>query len=211
MSTSIKSEGIVLQAIPFQDYHLISTLFTKGLGVQKLICPYARARRSPFSGHLLPLNHLEFEFRKTGKDLGRLENASLIESHADLRNSLAMLEGGCQLLKAVSDSQLFEKPAPLLFDLLCKYLALLPEARSPAAIVASFRLKLLRHDGLIAPKEGGLNQVLFQSHFPPFSLEEHAYLWALTMTTSSALLKELSLPDALPKRIEELFDACARE
>lgn len=200
----MKGVGIILKTLPFQDYHIIAEFFTKEWGLQRLICPYARAQRSPFLGHLLPLNQIEMEFRKTRSDLGRLENVGLLYAHENLRHSLEALQSGCEMLKAISDSQLPEKPSPLLFDLLEKYLFLLEKACFPQTLVASFKLKLLRHEGLIA-EEKHKNQMSLGAYPPLFSLEEKKFIWALSMATSSSHLQQISLPESLCQKIDELF------
>lgn len=210
---SVKCEAIVLKATPFQDYHLLADFFTEEFGLLRLICPYARAKRSLLIGHLIPLNHLEIEFQKTKSDLSKLLNAYILNPYLDLRNSLELLETGCMLLKTIFHSQLSEKPAPLLFSLLQKYLKLLPEAYSKEAVLASFRLKLLRHEGLIREDEKQ-EKIDFSGNVVKnvsFSDEEMKYIWVLSMTNSSQFLRELNLPKSLGNKIEEFFYSSLKE
>lgn len=57
---------------------------------------------------------------------------------------------GCDLLQAVLGSQLPGKPSPQLYALLLIYLKKIPQTAYPWVLAASFRLKLLMHEGLIS-------------------------------------------------------------
>ena len=184
------TQGVVLHTAAFQDRHQIATLFTLDYGVCKLFCPYSLSKRSPFFGCFSPMHQVEASWKNSVKELSRLLTASLLSTYPAIRTSFEVLQTGCGLLKAVAASQIPFKPAPLLFDLLVSYFTLLPLAQSPAAILASFQLKILRHEGLLSCDETFLDSALIHN---------------LAFSTSANLLKELSLPNTLAEKISRAF------
>lgn len=222
MEMKNRTEAIVLNVIPFQDSHQIATLFTLDGGLCRVIGSYARAPKNALFGILTPLNHIEVSFRPSRSDLLKIEVASLINTHLDLRQNYDKLECACRMLALLAKAQFPHKPAPLLFTLLKNYLHLMQEAASPEAILASFQLKLLRHEGLISitnvcplcgsePKEIGIEEgrTVCKEHSPSnlFTEEETAYFYGLALSTSMAFLKELEAPESLSHKVETLFSS----
>lgn len=214
------TEGIVLSVVDFQDYHQIATLLTPDLGVQKLVGSRARSPRSALFGCFQPLNLLEINFRRTGRDLERAHNVTLLHAHVEIRQSLEKLSAGCGMLTAVSKSQMAHKPVPMLYALLKSYLALLAKAKDGNALLPSFQLKLLRHEGILAIQsqcsQCGLEaeeiaivggQVACATHGQglSFSKEETALFYALALSTSASLLQELAIPVSLASKIADLW------
>lgn len=214
-------EAIVLKTLPFQDYHQITTLFTAELGLCNAIGSYSRSPKNPLFGALAPLNHLELFLRPPRNgDLFKIESVSLFNSHNELRKSYDQLHEACQMLNALMKTQVPHKPAPLIFGLLKNYLSLIQEAPFPEAIRSSFQLKLLRHEGLLAitnqcpichqePKEISIEEgrTVCKAHCPDHGLteDESTYFYALALSTSAKLLKEVEPPKTLAPKIEALF------
>jgi DNA repair protein RecO (recombination protein O) len=226
--SSHRTEAIVLKVIPFQDAHQIATLFTPDLGLCKAIGSYSRSPKNALFGCMTPLSHIEVIFRPSKSDLLKIETASLLNPHQELRKSYDLLQLGCSLISCITEFQFPNKPAPLLFNLLKSYLSLLLEARSPEAILASFQLKLLRHEGLIAvtnhcgicgaePKEIALDEgkTVCASHSSPLERlneEETTYFYALALATSINLLKEIEIPATLPLKVTQIYETlCAAQ
>jgi DNA repair protein RecO (recombination protein O) len=222
-----RTEAIILNATPFQDHHQIVSFFTPDLGLCKGICLHGKSPKNPQFGIFSPLHHVEVIFRESRNDLLKIQTGSLLNAHPFLRTSFDALQAACKLLAAVSKSQFPHKPAPMLFQLLKSYLEMFKEAKSPKTLLASFQLKLLRHEGLlavtnrcalcqeepacIALHEG---QVICGSHRQnespdsPYLLseEETALFYALALSTSISLLQELEVQDGLASKIQALFD-----
>ena len=145
-----QTEGIILRAVPFRDYDHILTLFTPEAGMMKLFVHGSRSKRRGMQGLCTPLTKVEAIYRDKGGEIFSCQEMALIESYAHLRVELNRLEAACDLLHAVSCSQLAGKPAPRLYALLCFFLERLSQAVSPSALALCFRLKLLKHEGLAA-------------------------------------------------------------
>lgn len=142
------TEGIILQVIPFRDNDQILTLFTPQEGLIKLF--YRRSQKGQkLQGLPTPLQKVEVVYRETKGELFQGHDIALIEPFTSLLKNFRQLQASCDLLQAIHFSQLIGKAAPRLYDLLCFYLKKIPLIPCPETLVASFRLKLLWHDGLM--------------------------------------------------------------
>lgn len=148
MST-LRTEGIVLQAIKYQDYDQILTVFTPGEGIIKFFVKAAYSSKNGRGAATSPLSRAEFVYSKGKSDLYSCREVSSLNPHLALRQSIVMLETALDLIKAVLESQMENKPAPDLYKLLLSYLEKIPVIANPMVLAASFRLKILRHDGLL--------------------------------------------------------------
>lgn len=221
MNCENRQEAIVLGAIPFQDAHQIVTLFTKDQGLCRGFASYSRSPKSGLFGMLNPLAHIEVIFRPSKGDLLKIMSAFVIRHHRELRKSYDRLQLSCQMATSLSQFQLPHKPAPLLFDLFKSYLALIGESAFPQSVLASFQLKLLRHEGLIAvtnrcplcnaePEEIALaaGKTICSSHEEAsivLDREETAYFYALALSTSSKLIQEIDIEPPLFSKIQAFF------
>lgn len=142
-------EGIILKVIPFGDYDQILSLFTAEIGLVKLFIKGSRSRKRGLQGICIPLTGVEAIYKEKNSELFGCQEMTLIESYRFLRNDLNYLKAACDMLNAVESTQLPCKPAPQLYALLLYFLARIPDCTDLAALTASFRLKLLRHEGLI--------------------------------------------------------------
>lgn len=217
--------GIVLQTIPFQDHHRIVSLYSPDWGVIPLMVKFAKSKKqaSPFE----PLNLLEVIFKQGRGNLLQSVAATLLDSQLKLRSSFGVLNAALDMLAALKNSQMDHKPSPILFSLLLHYLNFLPRSLNPNAFSASFKLKILRHDGLMAIQEvcslcnkplndGGIVQGEFfcMEHLSSrefiFSGEERILLSNLTLNRSLIALNELSLSPEFAEKIRILFETLAR-
>lgn len=142
------TEGIVLRAIPFQDYDHILTLFTPEAGIMKLLVHGSRSKRRSVQGLCMPLTKVSAVYQEKRGEIFSCRELALLEPFSHLRNDLPRLEAACDVLDAISRSQLAGKPAPLLYTLLCFILERIPHAPFPIALATCYRLKLLKHEGL---------------------------------------------------------------
>lgn len=143
------TEGVVTQTIPFKDYDQIVTIFTPDFGLIKLMVKGAFRNRTRVKRAATPLTRVDFVFFEGRGDLKICQEISTVQHYTSLRNQFALLEAGCDLLKAIQQSQLEGRSAPALYQLLCFYLEKLPSVNDPAVLVNSFRLKILKYEGLL--------------------------------------------------------------
>ncbi|MFQ5728946.1 MAG: DNA repair protein RecO [Waddliaceae bacterium] len=221
MPESLRTEGIILHTLDFQDYDQILTVFSIDQGIVKFFLQGTRNSRHKKGIGTTPLTVGEYIYRKGKSDLFYCREISVINQHLGLRKNLAALETACDLIQTVQKSQFPGKPAPALYQLLVRYLDSIPLFSSPEILGASFRLKLLRHDGHLGItsqcsacgtplsalylvrgesfcKEHATGNVYF------FSEEEADLLNRLAYCRTISELY-LPLPPAFNKRIKELF------
>lgn len=140
-----KTDGIIINTLLYRDYDLIATVFSRDYGIIKL---FIKGSLKKHGGLVEELTRAEFIYNQSKSDLLPCHEISLIQSSLRLRLQLGPLEAACDMIKAVQASQYPQKPAPKLYQLLANYFGQLPDSPNPAVLQASFKLKLLRHDGL---------------------------------------------------------------
>ena len=133
-----KTPGLLLQAIPYLGQKKILKVFTP-LG---LISLFAK------TSQLTPFCIAEWVYQKTEKELYPLSDTTLLDPLSELRQSYNLLTAAGTMAKDLLRSQLPNKGSPELYQLACLYFKKLPA--SPDMLVASFRLKLLLHEGLLS-------------------------------------------------------------
>jgi DNA repair protein RecO (recombination protein O) len=171
---SLKSEGIILKIIPYQDHHRIIQLLTPEHGFMSLLAKGATKPR--LQSLLSPFTHLEFVYIKKS-DMGFFKEGFSLEKHHFLREKWSLLEAAGKMGNALLHTQLPEKPAPLLYQLLLTSFKQLPLFKSASTLVVLFYLKLLTHEGVISWKS--------PSHFPlPMPLRIWEKLKNIAMTTT---------------------------
>lgn len=143
------TEGIILRVIPYRDYDQIITLFTEE-GLLKILFKGSLSKRRGVQGITMPLTKVQLVYREKEGEIYSCLEMSLIDTFSSLRKELIHLEVACELLQILFQTQLVGKAAPKLYALLCFYLDKIPKVQHPKILSASFRLKLLRHDGLAA-------------------------------------------------------------
>jgi len=143
-------EGIVLKSIPFQDSDRIVNVFTPEKGIISFLVKHL-STRSPLRTNLTsPLCQAKFVYRKSYSDLHHLIDGTIVNLHLSLRHSYKYLHCGGKMLHAIKISQMPGKSAPLLYTLLMKYLNQISYFLHPEILLASFQLKLLKHEGILA-------------------------------------------------------------
>lgn len=185
-------EGIILHTVPYGNDDQILTLFTSDSGVIKLFCKRGKKKWHRYT----PLMLVEVTCREKKSELLACEEIHLIQSYSNLRNEFSRLQAGCDLIRAIYVSQLMGKSAPLLYQLLIYYLDKLADVCHPELLVASFRLKVLKHEGVLA-----LGSVV-----SGFSLSESEVLRSLALSQSYQQLLETNLSKELSKKIEGFFE-----
>jgi DNA repair protein RecO (recombination protein O) len=165
------TEGIILRAIPFRDYDQILSIFTADAGLIKVLYKGSRSKCLGVQGLGTPLTRVEVIYRETRGEIFSCHEMTLLDSFSFLRKKWLNLEVACDLLQVLLASQFVGKAAVRLYALLCFYLEKIPHTLNPWILAMSFRLKLLKHDGLMS--------------FPFLCCECHQPLQALAFTRDS--------------------------
>lgn len=213
-------EGVVLHTINFRDYDQILSVFSPELGIEKFFVKGSfRSSRRGSTPSLL--TQCEFVYRQGRGSLLICDEISVLNHYLELRKDFATLQGACNLIRLIQDSQLPGKPAPNLYKLLLKYLEGLRSLLNPKLLLTSFHLKLMRHEGILHLSsfcqtcQQPLSSLYFSegecfcaTHSPKdalhFSTEETGVLYNLTYCRSLKELASLSFPSDLEKKIRLL-------
>ncbi|HSX10176.1 MAG TPA: hypothetical protein VLF94_00450 [Chlamydiales bacterium] len=167
-----KVPGLLLQVIPYLGQKKILKVFTP----EGLVSLFAK------STPLTPFCLAEWVYRKTDTEMHPLLDTTLLDPLSELRQNYSVISAAGAMAKDLLRSQLPGKKAPALYQLASLYFRKLPAA--PATLVASFRLKLLLHEGLLSPDRE-----------PSFTTTEWTQVIALASARQLSSLFELtSLP-----------------
>jgi DNA repair protein RecO (recombination protein O) len=139
------TEGIILRAIPFQEKDSILVLFTQEVGLLKVFYKGSYRNPRPYP----PLSQVEVLYWEKRSEICGCREIKLLNSFPLLRTQLSYLEAATDLLQALLSSQLVGKAAPEIYALLSFYLSKIPQTQDPKATALSFRLKLMKYEGLI--------------------------------------------------------------
>lgn len=217
-----QTEGIVLRVVPFGDRDQIVTLFSEDQGVIKFFYKGARRRKG---SAISPLLCIELIYSKRNSELLCCHEVNILNQHLQLRKNLDWLEGACGLLKALLVSQLPNKPAPVLYQLLMEYLKKIPLFLSTDILISSFLLKVLRHEGVfgfthqcsvcqqaldvhhICLGEDFCQDHVSESHLI-LSQKEAELMVFLAFCRSFSRLAERTLPALFLSKVERLFEVC---
>lgn len=132
-----KSEGILLQLIPYLGQKKILKILTPEEGLISLLAK---------STSLSPFCIAEWVYRKTEKELFPVIDATLLDPLLELRQSYDVISAAGLIAQDLLRTQHAGKKSP--YILACAYLKKLPQ--NPPLLAASFRLRLLLHEGLFS-------------------------------------------------------------
>lgn len=147
--TACRSEGVILKAIPFKEADQILTAFTPE-GILKLFSRGSLSRRRGAGSMTMPLQLVEFVYTRGKGELATCNEISMLNPFLGLRKKLAFLESAGGMSRALLSTQQSDEPAPLLYLLFLCYLESLPLAKDPSILASSMKLKILRHEGVLA-------------------------------------------------------------
>ncbi len=150
MTQEEQVEGIVLRAFDYKERQRIITLFTQEAGIISLIIKEISKKNFRLLSLSTPFSQVEIQFKKGRSDLFHYIDGTIIDEHLRLRQQYAYLQTAGSLAQGILQSQLPGKPAPFLYLLFRSFLKQVPLFDNHATLLASFRLKLLRHEGLLA-------------------------------------------------------------
>ncbi len=170
MPGPVKTEAVVLRSIRYGEADRILHVYTPHRGRLGAIAKGVRRTKSRFGGRLEPYFRVSLELHEGRGELLTVTGAQTISAHPRLRGDARCLHAAARACDAVS--RIFEtaEPHPNVFNLLCRELQLLDEARSAARRAGSlaFRMKLLHAAGL-APQLGACASCGEAEHLTGFS------------------------------------------
>lgn len=213
-----KTEGIVLRSQDYKERHRIITLFTPQ-GLLSLIVRNISRKNTRLLSLTTPFCHGEYHYKKGQGQLVAFSDGTILNEHLDFRASLAMLRAAGSLANALLSSQMEGRAAPILFALYKSYHKQVASFAHPETLLASFQLKLLRHEGLLvlssqcsccdSPSKYIYEGESFCSNHSSHGLHFTADEWNLLLHLESALqfssLQELIIPSSLCQNIQNLF------
>lgn len=222
-----QTEGIVIQITPFQDADAIYTVYTPFMGIARFVMKYGLSSRMRSKGAPTVLTKAEFIFRRGKSDLLSCKEATILEAFPRIRESLERMESAGQMLLALRQCQPPGKDSPILYQLLNIYLEKLSEVEDSRVLAASFKLKILRYEGLIAYNDlcsrckSSLTDFSFHDgeffcpqHAPEgsiyFDVEESKMFFVLGLSQSLNDLKTLVLTNILEGKINAIFEEFIR-
>lgn len=211
-----KTPGILLQAIPYLGRQKILKVFTPGEGLLSLM---AKSAKPSWTALTSPFCIAEWVYRKGQKEIHALQDGSLLDSLLELRQNYEALTAAGAIAQDLLKTQLPGKQAPALYELLTAYLKKLAQFPKPAHLAASFRLKLLLHEGLLSLNDTcascaapalhlheGQSYCHFHAPFPgvTFTPEEWESLHLLAYSRKFSSLEQLPSPPT--GKISQLFE-----
>ena len=176
----IKTPGLLLQSIPYLGQKKIFKVLTPEHGLITFF-----TKKSP----LVPFSIAEWVYRKSNTEMHPLQEATLLDPLLELRSDYTILSAAGAIAQDLLKTQFPGKKAP--FALACAYLKRLP--LNPLILAASFRLKLLICEGLLAEEID-----------PTFSVAEWELVKILGFARQFAQIQ--GLRDAPLRKIELLFE-----
>ena len=148
-----KTQGITLQSIAYKERQRIISVYTKDKGIISLIIKGLSQKKTSFLALSTPFCLANFIYKKGRSEIYSLHDASIVDENLFLRKDLSYINSAYFMAKAILDSQLPHKQSSSLYMLLTTYLKKIPHIPSQDALIISFLLKLLTHEGLINLKE----------------------------------------------------------
>lgn len=144
-------EGLVLRSVDFKDRQKIITLYTPLRGLISLIVKGVNRKKTHLLTLTSPFTIAEYHLSVRRSALYTFLDGTPLFTNHFLRANLSHLQGATAIVKALLASQLPDKPAPQLYQLTRIYLQSLPAFEDPLPLIASYYLKLLKHEGLLNP------------------------------------------------------------
>ena len=180
------SEAIVLRSLPFKERERLLTLFSQKQGLLSLIIKKISSSSLNLFTLSSPFCCAEYHFSKRNSDIFSFIDATVCDEHLFLREKYSHLETASAFAEAILSSQLPHKSTPALYALLKQFLRQIPHFEDPRPLIASFYLKVLKHEGIINIQELPLPQELAKN-----LLEARQFSSLKEIQLSTALLSTL--------------------
>ncbi|EPP36557.1 DNA repair protein RecO [Chlamydia avium] len=218
--------GIVLQNLPSEKTHCITTIFSP-LGLLTFFVKQGQTLHCPFREALIPLSLGAYTLDYAPPKMHRLVSAELYNVFTEIKTTYSYLQAAGKISQSLLVSQWQEKPSPKLFSLLFNFLHRLPESKNPNMFAATFLLKLLQYEGCLdlSPNCSQCKQIIHSSncyryqglkfcnqHKPPLAIpikyEEEQILHALVHAKHFQELLHLSnFPLEFSEKIVRMFES----
>ena len=209
-----KTEGLLLQSIPYLGNQKILKVLTKEKGLLSFI-----VKKKGLSQIADPFMTAEWIYTSKGKDIHPLKDLSPTYLFEEIRNSFLTIEIAGKIGKALLLTQKPENSSTGVYLLTIAYLRKLSSFENPKNLLSSFYLKVLLHEGLLGLEshcecgeiatflgpEGSQCTAHQKLGSLPFSLEEIKTLEILTFSRKFTSLQEVNLSNQLSEKIETLF------
>lgn len=215
-----KTEGIVLRSQDYKERHRIITLYTPQ-GLLSLIVRGISRKNARLLSLTSPFSYGEYHYRRGNSDLLSFRDGAVLDDHLALRQNLKSLQIAGALANAILTSQMAGKPSPALFVLYKSYHKQVSHFDSPEVLLASFYLKVLKHEGLISitahcaacespsPLHLHEGESFCSQHAVAKGFSFTTSEWDLLLSLDNALqfstLRNLVLPPLLSQKINTLF------
>jgi DNA repair protein RecO len=190
-------EGIILDSIPFEDYHRIITFYNPENGVMKIFIKNALRYAAKFS-FLKPLCKVDLILKTGKKDLYYLEEGHFIKNFLESINHFEQIEIGSMLIKSLLATQYNNRASKEVYLLFEVFLSALSIVKHPENLLRCFQIKTLSHEDLFN-KDDLENYLLF-------SKEEKMQLLSLEKVKSLSELDEMNIGKTLGLKIQAFFD-----
>lgn len=190
-------EGIILDSIPFEDYHRIITFYTPEKGVLKIFIKNASKFAAKFS-FLKPLCKVDLIINPGKKELYYLQEGHFIKNFLASINHFEQIEIGGMLIKSLLATQYNNRASKEVYLLFEMFLSALSIVKNPENLLRCFQIKTLCHEGLFNNEEVE-SSILF-------SKEEKEQLLVLEKVKSLSELDEMNISKTLGLKIQALFD-----
>lgn len=222
----VKSEGIVLKEVKFEDTNKILTIFSRKYGKIHAMSRGVLKPRSPLLASSQVFAYSDYTFFK-GKSFYHVNQGDIIDAFYDIRENMNRLLYASYLLELVDSSIVEEEPNDRLFKLLVKGLSVLSNMDSDfLKFVISFEIKYIsfigyrpcldkcvlcgnkindnirfskRHGGVICKSCFGI-----ESHSEHISIMMLKYLQILLFTSLDDL-DNLKIPEDIMFKLQDLM------
>jgi DNA repair protein RecO len=183
-----KIEGLLLQAIPYLGKQKILKVLTPSDGLLTIL-----SKKQTLESLTEPFLIAEWVIRSGKGEMYTLKDATLIKDLSDLRTDYRLITIAGQIARDLLKTQWPEKPGSGPYSLAVAFLQKIATSVSPETLHASFRLKLLYHDG-------HLNEEAL-----PFPIQDQQIVHQLTFARQFHILQNLKIEKTLQDKIESIF------
>jgi DNA repair protein RecO (recombination protein O) len=142
----VRTDAVVLRALPFGETSRIVNLFTRERGRLSVIAKGAHVPGSRFGASLQPASYCQTVFyHKPGRGLHTLSEASLIEPMHGIQRDLERLTVALRVVELTNALTHEEEANPFLFNLIVQVLHYLDTSvQTPQNLLAYFHLRMAR-------------------------------------------------------------------
>lgn len=176
-----KTEGLLLQTTAYLGQKKILKILTPHKGYISCI-----TQKKSLKGFTDPFLIAEWVYQDKGRDLHSLTDASLLDDLLQIRSSYTALQVAGKIAACILRIAFAGKSEPILYSLSTAYFRKVSLYAHTPSFVASFQLKLLLHEGLLALQD---QCSICKQTATSFSFHE-SYCWRHTTNMQHSFTKE---------------------